>query len=67
MGLGKSYLNGVVTILQGPNIIIIICTAEYNLGLSKCDCNGEVTFLVRFHSISTDFYPVGQIVTHKLI
>ena len=28
-GLGKSYLNGEVTLLQG-----VICTVEYNLGLS---------------------------------
>ena len=41
-GLGKSDLNGEVTLLQG-----IICTGEYNLGLSQGDCNGEVFLLVR--------------------
>ena len=41
-GLGKSDLNGEVTLLQGD-----ICTEEYNLGLSQGDCNGEVFLLVR--------------------
>ena len=41
-GLGKSDLNGEVTLLQG-----VICTVEYNLGLSHGDCNGEVFLLVR--------------------
>ena len=40
--LGKSDLNGEVTLLQG-----VICTVEYNLGLSHGDCNGEVFLLVR--------------------
>ena len=42
MGLGKSDLNGEVTVLQGQH-----CTVEYNLGLIKSDPNGEVTLLVR--------------------
>ena len=41
-GLGKSDLNGEVTLLQG-----VICTVKYNLGLSQGDCNGEVFLLVR--------------------
>ena len=43
-GLGKSDLNGEVTLLQG-----LTCTVEYNLGLIKGDANanGEVTLLVR--------------------
>ena len=41
-GLGKSDLNGEVTLLQG-----VICTAEYNLGLIQGDCDGEVFLLVR--------------------
>ena len=41
-GLGKSDLNGEVTLLKG-----VICTVEYNLGLSKGDRNDEVTLLVR--------------------
>ena len=41
-GLGKSDLNGEVTLLQG-----VICTVEYNLGLSHGDCNGEVFLQVR--------------------
>ena len=41
-GLGNSDLNGEVTLLQG-----VIYTVEYNLGLSHCDCNGEVFLLVR--------------------
>ena len=41
-GLGKSDLNGEVTLLQG-----VICTVEYNVGLSQGDCNGEVFLLVR--------------------
>ena len=41
-GLGKSDLNGEVTLLQG-----VICTVEYNLGLSQGDCNWEVFSLVR--------------------
>ena len=41
-GLGKSDLNGEVTLLQG-----VICTAEYDLGLSQGDCNREVFLLVR--------------------
>ena len=41
-GLGKSDPNGEVTLLQG-----VICTVEYNLGLSRGDCNGEVFLLVR--------------------
>ena len=43
--LGKSDLNqvnGEVTVLQG-----VLCTVEYNLGLSKGDRNGDVTLLVR--------------------
>ena len=35
--LGKSDLNGEVTLLQG-----VICIVEYNLGLSQGDCNGEI-------------------------
>ena len=42
MGLGKSYLNGEMTVLQGVNY-----TVEYNLGLRKGDLNSEVTLLVR--------------------
>ena len=42
MGLGKRDLTGEVTVLQG-----VICTVEYNLGLSQGDCNGEVFLLVR--------------------
>ena len=42
MGLGKSDLNGEVTVLQGVH-----WTEEYNLGLSKGDPNDEVTLLVR--------------------
>ena len=34
-GLGQSDLNGEVTLLHG-----VICTVEYNLGLSHGDCNG---------------------------
>ena len=41
-GLGKSDLNGEVTLLQG-----VICTVEYNLGLSQGDCNWEVFVLER--------------------
>ena len=41
-GLGKSDLNGEVTILQG-----VICIVEYNLGLIKGDRNGEMALLVR--------------------
>ena len=41
-GLGKSDLNGEVTLLQG-----VICTVEYNLRLSHGDCNLEVFLLVR--------------------
>ena len=41
-GLGKSDLNGEVTLLQG-----VSCTVEYNLGLSQGDCNWEVFLLVR--------------------
>ena len=41
-GLGKSDLNAEVTLLQG-----VICTVEYNLGLSHGDCNGEVFLPVR--------------------
>ena len=41
-GLGKSDLTGELTLLQG-----VICTVEYNLGLSHGDCNGEVFLLVR--------------------
>ena len=41
-GLGKSDLNGEVTLL-----LWVICTVEYNLGLSQGDCNGEVFLLVR--------------------
>ena len=40
MGLGKSDINGEVTVLQWLN-----CTVEYNLGLRKGDPNGEVTLL----------------------
>ena len=40
-GLGESDLNGDVTgLLQG-----VICTVEYNLGLSQGDCNWEVFLL----------------------
>ena len=42
-GLVKSDLNGEVTSLQG----IIYAPVEYNLGLSQCDCNGEVFLIVR--------------------
>ena len=41
-GLGKSDLNVEVTLLPG-----VICTVEYNLGLSQGDCNWEVFLLVR--------------------
>ena len=41
-GLGKSDINGEVTLLQG-----VIGTVEYNLGQSQGDCNGEVFLLVR--------------------
>ena len=41
-GLGKSDLNVEVTLFQG-----VICSVEYNLGLSQGDCNGEVVLLVR--------------------
>ena len=41
-GLVKSDFNGEVTLLQG-----LICTVEYNLGLSHGDCNGEIFLLVR--------------------
>ena len=41
-GLGKSDLNGEVTIVQGG-----ICTVEYNFGLSQGDCTGEVFLLLR--------------------
>ena len=40
-GLGKSDLNGEVTILQG-----VICTVEYNFGLNQSDCKGEIFLLV---------------------
>ena len=40
--LGKSDLNGEVTLLRG-----VICTVEYNLGLRQGDCNWEVFLLVR--------------------
>ena len=40
-GLGKSDLNGEVTLLQG-----LICTVEHKLGLSQGDCNWEVFLLV---------------------
>ena len=40
-GLGKSDLNGGVTLLQG-----VICTVEYNLGMSQGDCNWEVFLLL---------------------
>ena len=46
MGLGKSDLNEEVTVLQG-GLTSILCTVEYNLGLSKGDRNGKVTLLVR--------------------
>ena len=45
-GLGKSDLNGEVTIFamgQPP----MMCTVEHNLGLNKGDRNGEVTLPVR--------------------
>ena len=45
-GLGKSDLNGEVTVLQGGKRRIL-CTVEHNLGLSKGDRNGEVTLVVR--------------------
>ena len=41
-GLGKSDLNGEVTLLQG-----VICTVGYNLALGHRDCNGEGFLLVR--------------------
>ena len=41
-GLGKSDLNGEVTLLQ-----VVICTVEYKLGVNQGDCNGEVFLLVR--------------------
>ena len=41
-GLDESDLNGEVTVLQG-----VLCTVEYNLGMSKGDRNEEVTLLVR--------------------
>ena len=41
-GLGKSDINGEVTLIKG-----VICTVEYNLGLSHDDCNWEVVLLVR--------------------
>ena len=41
-GLDKSDLNGEVAKLQG-----VLCTVEYNLGLSQGDCNGEVFVLLR--------------------
>ena len=41
-GLGKSDLNGEVTLLQ-----VVIFTMEYNVGLSQGDCNWEVFLLVR--------------------
>ena len=41
-GLGKSDLNGEMTLLQG-----VICTVECNLGLNHGDCNGEVFLLLR--------------------
>ena len=40
-GLGKSDLNGEVTLLQG-----VIYTVAYNLGLRQGDCNVEVFLLV---------------------
>ena len=42
MGLGKSDINGEVTLLQG-----VIFNVEYNLGLNHGDCTGEVFLLVR--------------------
>ena len=42
LGLGESDLNGEVTFL-----LRVICTVEYNLGLSHGDCNVEVFLLVR--------------------
>ena len=41
-GLGKSDLNGEVTLLEG-----VICTVEYKLGLSQGDCKWEVFLLER--------------------
>ena len=41
-GLGKSDLYGEVTLLPE-----VICTVEYNLGLSQGDCNWEVFLQVR--------------------
>ena len=38
-GLDKSDLNGEVTLLQG-----VICTVEYNLGLTQGDCNGRFSY-----------------------
>ena len=45
-GLGKSDLNGEVTILEGA-ILPILRLVKYNLGLSKGDRNSEMTLLVR--------------------
>ena len=42
-GRGKSDLNGEVALLQG-----VICTVEYNLGVSHGDCNWEFCLLVRW-------------------
>ena len=38
----KSDLNVEVTLFEG-----VICTVEYNLGLSQGDCNGEDFLIVR--------------------
>ena len=37
--LGKTDLDGEVTLSKG-----VICTVEYNLGLSQGDCKGQVFF-----------------------
>ena len=42
-GLGKSDINGEVTLLQGAKLHM-----AYNLWLSQGDHNGEVTLLVRW-------------------
>ena len=49
-GLGKSDLNGEVTVLQE-----VLCIVKYNLGLSNGDRNGEVTLLVVPLYVATSF------------
>ena len=50
-GLGKSDLNGEVTLLQGA-----ICTVEIKFGLNQGDCNLEVFLLVRWPSGEVPLY-----------